>query len=342
MRIVCARGLLALAGVMAATAAQAELKYRIQDLGTLQGGTEWLDAFAINNNGAIVGQSINTDRNTRYAAFIWENGSMRGLAPYGQWANYYEAVDINDGGVAVGTFREQKTRDTRPMLYRNGEVIDISVEPGPGSRGSALAINNSGVAVGYFNRRAFIYDGNSSQYIPLGHPTQFVSAYAINDHGLVLGTAAGGRNSYNFLWDGENVTRLPSYGELTGFTPVDLNNAGVVVGRMSAVGPGAPWTHQAFIYSDGKFQALGEWSNQSEELLPSAINDKGWVVGVGLQSNDGDTEVNAFLWRNGESMHLNDLAVPDASGAMWDLRYARDVNERGQIVGLFSESRPDN
>lgn len=72
------------------------------------------------------------------------------------------------------------------------------------------------------------------------------------------------------------MTRLPSYSELTGFAPaVDLNNAGVVVGRKSAVGPGATWTHQAFIYSDGKFQALGEWSNRSEELLPSASNDKG-------------------------------------------------------------------
>lgn len=169
--------------------------------------------------GTVVGESTNFDRfRPRIGSFIWENGRMRGLAPYGSWSPYYTAVDVNDAGIAVGNIVDRKERSTLPVLYRDGKVIHLFGEPARGLDGDAKAINNAGMVVGWLNGRAFIHDGTSSTFIPVGYPTQFVQALDINDHGVVVDSARGG-NTFSFFWDGTEITRLPKLPENQEFTP---------------------------------------------------------------------------------------------------------------------------
>lgn len=322
-------GPLTLAALLCAGSAQAQLKYRIQDLGTLQGGDESLQGLALNNTGAVVGDSANFDRfRPRIGSFIWENGRMRGLVPEVNWSPYYTAVDVNDAGIAVGNIVDRRERSTLPVLYRDGKVIHLFGEPARGLDGDAKAINNAGVVVGWFNGRAFMHDGTSRTFIPVGHPTQFVQALDINDHGLVVGSAVGG-NSFNFLWDGTEITRLPKLPGNQSFTPVSINNSGAVVGTVSIPRPGQDTLSQAYIYADGRYQALGPAGTRADYLMPSAINDRNWVVGSA--PDEGSDNRQGFLWRNGREVDLNDLLTEDSAG--WDLVSARDVNNRGQIVG---------
>jgi probable HAF family extracellular repeat protein len=78
------------------------------DLGTLPGDKYSL-AYAINDFGQVVGQSIDADGNSR--AFLWQNGSMidlNTLVSSGSPALVY-ANDINDFGELVGGAYDQAT-----------------------------------------------------------------------------------------------------------------------------------------------------------------------------------------------------------------------------------------
>lgn len=159
--------------------AQAELKYRIQSLPSLLGGNESLNLNALNNKGGVVGFSV-VDRNgpNHYTGFQYENGSIRPLGPVDRWTPFYDPRDVNDAGISVGQYSDQRAREDIPMMFRDGKLVDLSVGLTGKRDGFAAAVNNAGMAVGYMDRRAFIYDGRSSRYIPVGHPTQIVEALA--------------------------------------------------------------------------------------------------------------------------------------------------------------------
>lgn len=102
-----------------------------------------------------------------------------------------------------------------------------------------------------------------------------------------------------------------------------------MIGTVSIPRPGQNTVSQAYIYADGRYQAVGPAGANAQYLMPSAINDRNWVVGSA--PDEGSLDRQAFLWRNGREVDLNDLLAADSGG--WDLVSARDVNDRGQIVG---------
>ncbi len=59
-----------------------------------------------------------------------------------------------------------------------------------------------------------------------------------------------------------------------------------------------------------------------------AINNHGQVVGWSAISPTSGLN-HAVLWEGGDILDLNDLH----DGAGWDLRWANDINDAGQIVG---------
>ncbi|HEV2126074.1 MAG TPA: hypothetical protein VGW38_25235, partial [Chloroflexota bacterium] len=107
--------------------------------------------------------------------------------------------------------------------------------------------------------------------------------------------------------------------------------------RNRSSGSVAGRTHP-ILWIDGTIYHLEFWSEPLEGEAPDdtlageavAINSHGQIVGWYVAS---DQERRACLWRDGPAspeIDLNDL-LPEESG--WVLTEARDINNRGQIVG---------
>lgn len=113
------------------------------DLGTL-GGSGSI-AFSINASGQIVGYSFTPSLRER--AVLWQAGEMIDLGALPghdrSWAR-----EVNSRGDIVGHSWSGSAFDQRrPVLWTNGTVIDLGTLGG--AFGSALAINDKGVIVGY-------------------------------------------------------------------------------------------------------------------------------------------------------------------------------------------------
>ena len=109
-------------------------QYQVTDLGTI-GNLESF-ATAINNNGQVVGYLL--DAGTFKGAFLYSNGSMQNLCPYGaSWG-------INNNGQVVG-----QNNIGNAFLYSNGAMTDIIL-------GAAKRINNNGQVVGYVGNKGLL------------------------------------------------------------------------------------------------------------------------------------------------------------------------------------------
>ncbi|HEY0794127.1 MAG TPA: hypothetical protein VGD78_23905 [Chthoniobacterales bacterium] len=158
-------------------------------------------------------------------------------------------------------------------------------------------------------------------------------ANAINAKGQVAGdsaTSPGGEDSHPFLREGSALFDLGTLdSEPYGYAN-SLNRWGAVVGACDTPLPPYPPKQNAFLYQNGRMQALpllpgGAWSSAS------AINDWGQVVGY--CSVPGNSE-HAFLYQGG---HIRDLGTLGGSYSA-----ANGINVRGEIVGESSISGDDS
>jgi len=183
----------------------------------------------------------------------------------------------------------------------------IASEQTLGRRMSIEDLNNSGHWVGMASGEALLFDGR--QTVPIGRPegTERVRPITMNDRGQVLvnssagGTSPGIRSS---IWS-------PSGGRSELERPWNMvvdarrvNDSGLVVGS-------------------GARHNLGTWLE---------IWGIKWDWAYALADRLGrERRRVALLWKGGKLYDLNDL-IPKDSG--WEnLSSARDINDRGQIVG---------
>jgi probable HAF family extracellular repeat protein len=170
---------------------------------------------------------------------------------------------------------------------------------------------------------AYLYSDDMMQDIDMKDPYDEKSeAWAINNSGMVVGSE---RDGGVFLYSDGLMTRLNIFGNA-----YDINERNEFVGW----GSWGPDLEGAFLYKEGEITALGNLSN-SGRTFPHAINESGLIVGY---SSIGYVErpwgyshmSHAFLYDNGMMTDLNTL-IPENSS--WELMYATDINDRGQIVG---------
>ncbi len=228
---------------------------------TLSGLPPVLPSYAsdINSSGQISGSY---DDLGGYAhAFFWSSETgMQLLGNLG--GNYSNALAINDAGQIVG----QAATGSSDQAYLWSSSTGM-VAVGNTATEVAWDINSSGqmacTQVPYpytIDYQAICGPGLSTVAVLVGIPNNGFGRLAINDNGWIIGSAGEG-----FLWTPGGVTNFG-----TSFLPVDINNAGEVIG--SYEGRPAVWT------AAGGIQVLSLGSFGSEVRL-TGINDNGQIVG---------------------------------------------------------------
>jgi probable HAF family extracellular repeat protein len=210
------------------------------DLGTL-GGTASV-AWAINNAGTIVGESLPTGQtgSANYRAFIYQNQQITPLPTLG--GSWSVAYDINESGVIAGLSYNALQRE-QAVTWSGGVITNIAQAGGAtDQRTRGYGINDAGAVAGWGYtplagpNNAFRYSGG--QWLQIGGFGQFQNseAYDIGNSGIVVGSSAPvtGGDWHAAVWLPANPTQAVILGTLPGFPLAeldDLNGDDHAVGR---------------------------------------------------------------------------------------------------------------
>jgi uncharacterized membrane protein len=318
-------------------------EYELIELGVLP-GFDISTARVLNDNGVIVGDSSPFGE-PGDCGFVWRDGEMAALhelTGQSDWINY--ARDINREGAIVGGSAPFEGNLTAYLVH-GAAYTDLGHLPNRTSS-SAEGINNAGVVVGWsashytqyetaFRPRAVIWRGNR---IDLLEDDGAISsyAYAVNDDGLIAGTADWGAGNQAVLWSTDGIVPLPLLpsGQTAAYV-TGINTDGTVVGYTFWDEPGTsgvPWSWQP---GDSALTLL-PLPTGITSARDLAINDEGQITGTG---NSGSGSF-GLLWRDGGVQRLDDLI--DA-GSDWTITAAADINNQNEICGQArSISNPRN
>jgi probable HAF family extracellular repeat protein len=316
---------------LAIAASDAKRKYFITDLGTL-GGTQSF-ALGINDVGQVFGTSSITGDATQHA-FLYQNGTM---ADIGDLVITLAGGALNNSGQVAGGFTLNGV--VRPAIYDSQTGI-ITIIPSLGGtspsgfRGVVRAINDRGKAVGFGyidsqTTHAFSYRNGMTRDIgSLGGSSY---AASVNDSGTIVGASTDASNGFAhaFVYSAGQMRDIDPFGDPT-FTKSlsvanDVNDDGTVVGYFLDQTDGAI---HSFLYDGVNFVNIGMAG--SPETNASAINNQGQVVGAHLVFDEGLYDLHAFLY---EGERITDLNALTLSQSGWELTWAFDINNPGQIVG---------
>jgi probable HAF family extracellular repeat protein len=325
---------------------------------------------AINASGDVVGQasvacggSLSCNRAFRYTS---GTGLATQLGVIGEGTDvYYSTVHgINANGDAVGSLPEAVPDASYPgcaTLFPAGGGRECLL---PGTRSVALALNDSGLIVGYkvdyydgsYGSRAFLYGGgivtNLHAEIATLEPAAIHSeAAAINASGDIVGwfdrpcigsSCPSATQKYPFVRhhpvDDQppvyEFLSLPSGLEEADAEPTGINGLGQVVGTTNLTSGSEPLA--AILWSGGTVQDLGTLPDSplSQGSAALGINGRSELVGGSYYEflcspSSCHVSMHAFLYRDGAMHDLNDL-IPADSG--WILEVATAINDAGQIV----------
>ncbi len=299
------------------------VRYFLTDLGTL-GGTQSF-AYAVNDLGQVVGSAAISGDTTNHS-FLYSNGKMKDLYPLNsQDEQTVGPTGINDFGQVASGLVVNGVYVPAILNSASGSTTLIGSlgSSGTSTFGVANSINNLGAATGYsyldsINRHAFLFKNDSIS--DLGSFGGYSSGSSINDWSQVAGFAADATTGVAHAF-------LDVNGAMNDLDPATesyargINDEGQVVGEF--VTPDQTAMH-AFFYSQGNFSDIGVAGSAETDAF--AINSLGQITGTVFFA-DGQS---GFLLEGGKFFDLNSL-IPAGSG--WQLQWAFDINNLGQIVG---------
>ena len=341
-----------------------DARYTIAYLPTLGGSRN--RPSGISNSGLIAGFVNRTGNATRVAAF-WRGTSLDTLGTLGGPNSIVQWPGVSNNGIVAGITEtaaldnlHEEWSCTAFLPSVTGHICvgfvwqDGTMKPLPtlgGNQGFATSVNSSGQVVGWAETpvfdptcnppqklqfRAVVWDtkkGTTRQLRPLpGDSTS--AATGINNQGQVVGISgdcdiAVGQLSarHSVLWEKDAVINIGDLGGDAWHTPMDIDDAGDVVGFSNPRGVvGIDFNPHAFLWTkatgiqdlrtlpgDANSQALG-------------VNSSHQVVGVSSGAVN-----RAFLWENGVMQDLNRLVGAGFPDLL--LIVAQHINEDGVIVG---------
>jgi probable HAF family extracellular repeat protein len=224
-------------------------------------------ALAVNDHGMAAGRASNGE------VVLWSAQGVQSLGFGG------DVGDMNNAGVVVGARADGGTK--RAFVYSNGVVTDIGDASAPGE---ATAVNARGQVVGSINGRAFLYENGALRDLGTLGGSMSV-ARAINDAGEIVGQASNefGQPTAFIIRGSMQALPGPSYASAVAIS---------ASGRIAASGEGV----YGYVISGESVTRLAELPSVValgwRKLEPTAMNDRGWIVGTG-ENREGD--VRAFL-----------------------------------------------
>ncbi len=307
-----------------ATPPACALSYQPVDLGDLGGG--FGRARAVNDSGAIVGESLLPIVGSIENAFLWEMGSLTNLGTLGGAKS--RALDINASGVVAGWAQDGLGR-TLPTAW------DITGAPGALptlgiNGGAAQAVNLLGTLAGYSFLTPSTYHAalwDTSGVTDLGTLGGNLSiAYDINVGGLVVGAADNGSGQQRAaLWSSGAVMDLGLLPGGAWNTARGINDFGQVI--LWGV-PDGEARNRATFWSGGLSDApidLGTFGG--DESWAYGLNNSGHVVGW-AEFDAGNHH--AFVWDGASLLDLGTL------GGLFSAAYG--ISDNGIVVGYAQDA----
>jgi len=321
-------------------------RYAVKPLPSLGGGD--CKAMALNHVAQIVGSYRSVDRLrsvTTRMAFLFEqerlwqlpmgglslSGNLGGTGPPSE----SRAVDVNDGGIAVGWVRRaapkaQLAWEAVSWDWKRQTMSRVPI--GAGQNSFAYGVNLHGDIVGTYENakgdtRAFLWPAaKPERIVDLGTlGGSIASASAINDHQQITGastTREGAQRAFIHT-DG----KLKTIGTLGG--PISQGNAINSNGAVAGVSQTRTGQFHAFLFQDGKLFDLGTLGGNFSyasgiygTMVVGKAEDKGLVARAFLFDGKRMWDLNQFLPRAGD----------------WFLTEALDVNSKGQILCMARSS----
>lgn len=340
-----------------ASLATAAPTYRVVDLGMLPGGL--YSAPTGFGSGHTVLGSVTVSGGTYQHAVRWNlsaTGAVESLTDFGGLSGYTSstAFGMNSSGWVVGCSNTAEPQP-RPILWRNGQVIDLDRGGDGNANVYAFDVNESGLIVGMITKSgggsgwdAAIWSERPGSpgrfdrtFLPI--PPQYAQVgwaegHRVDESGRVFGRI-------NLWFDGDRAVIWQNDAAHTPLLleplanslmsmPGDMNDAGDAVGYTGYIyGMNGPtfWprdTHTPTLLP------IWEGDNGGEA---DVVSDDGTIVlGRSFLLNyiPFPTELvssRLVLWENGQVFELNARLAPVSAG--WEMKTAVDMNADGWIAG---------
>ena len=295
----------------------------------------------INNNGEIVGQSINAFGVT--TAAHWDADLLVSDLGALDSDTISWAEAINNNGEIVG-YSENETSGQRRAAYWDGQGGMVNVHSAIGSGGSSIPwdINDDGVIVGQamitagIFPRGFVWDQvNDAQQAGTDlYPGG--ANYGINNAGHLVGSGyffGDPDDALHAVPDGRGGYEYPLINPL-GFyfsQARAVNEDGLIVGHSNFNTTSAGWNACIFTGDDrNPVQTLGTLPGlDTSEVFD--VNNSGMIVGYAWDGSGQGLDPHAFVYTDGVMYDLNDW-LPKG-GDIDVLLRATGINDQGDIVG---------
>lgn len=256
------------------------------------------DGRAINpglNNRSTVAATLFNPSSGSHEAFRWRRGTLQALGSPSATSAFF-AFDINNAGQILGhTFDDASFTSQTYLRERDGNFALL--EPLPGARTAfPVQLNKRGVATGFTetlsDTRVFvdcvIWRDGTVEKLDTG-PDGFCIPGGINDRNQVVGSATLNGMSRGFIWVDGHTQALPflNPGSDLGNSAGGINNKGSIVG-ITFDNQGLA---RATLWRRGRAHDLNTLVAADDALRPfvtlyqaELINDRGWIVALGLDS----------------------------------------------------------
>ena len=336
--------------------AVAQVRYHVEDLGTLEEGFFGC-TMGVNNHGLTQTQyglleagklvkgrvAINFDGFTFPIPTLggqnnWDNPFGGEVNDRGEVVGYSETDVLDPNGEDVCGFGTHLT--CRAFLWRKGQMSALPTLGGNNAQASAM--NNRGQITGFAENGAVdsscpanatnnriqlpvIWEDGKARALPTLIGDTDGEANAINDLGQAVGNTGtcGGATNHAVSWENGAASQLFDYGTFA--LAFGINNQGQIVGMVGS--PDTP-TFYAALWQNGAITNLHTLPGDFAAIA-SGINNRGQVVGSTLDSSFNWSH--AFIWQNGVMTDLGTL-FPSTANLLPTM--ANQINERGQIVGM--------